>query len=107
MPGFAITATSTLVQCMHLGKATPVAKSPRVKIMLDSAVTILSPYTVAGCPFTNGTTPQPCVSATFTTSATRVTSLGQFLLLVDSQATTVPNGVGVVITPGQMRVSAT
>jgi hypothetical protein len=106
MPGFAVTANSTTVLCMHGGTAKPVAPSPRVKIMLDSAVTIASPYSVAACPFTNGTSPQPCVTATFTTASARVSSLGQFLLLTDSQATTVPNGVGVVITPGQTRVSA-
>lgn len=107
MPGFAVTATSTTVICSHGGTAKPVVPSPRVTIMLDKAVTIASPYTVAACPFTNGTTPQPCLTATFTTASTRVTSLGQFLLLVDSRATTVPNGVPLVITPGQTRVTAT
>lgn len=106
MPGFAITANSTTVTCLHGGTAKPVAPSPRVKIMLDSAVTIASQYSVAACPFTNGSSPQPCLTATFTSASTRVTSLGQFLLLVDSQATTVPNGVGVLIAPGQTRVTA-
>ena len=45
-------------------------------------------------------------SATFTTSATRVTSMGQPVLLQDSQSTCVPTGTPLMIAATQVRVSA-
>lgn len=105
MPGPAVTATTT-AQCAHMGKATPVAPNPRVSILGQPVVTIASAYAIAGCPFTNGTTPQPCLTAQFTTAATRVQVAGQPLLLIDSQALTVPNGVPLLLVPTQTRVVA-
>jgi hypothetical protein len=48
----------------------------------------------------------PCVTAQFTSAATRVTSDKQALILTDSQATCAPNGTGVIITPSQVKVRA-
>ena len=106
MPGPLLTA-ATQVQCVHLGVATPVTPNPRVTVQGVPSVTIASPYAIAGCTFpamTSGA--PPCVTATFITSATRVMSSGQPLLLVDSQATCVPNGTPVIIIPGQIRATA-
>ena len=104
MPGPAVTATTT-VNCAHMGKGTPTAPNPRVSIQGQPIVTITSTYAIAGCPFTTPAgNPLPCVTAQFTTAATRVTAGGQPVLLADSQATTIPNGVPVVIVPGQTRV---
>lgn len=106
MPGTIVTAT-TSVQCAHGGKATPTAPNPRVSVSGQPVVTIASTYAVAGCPFTTPAgSPLPCVTAQFTTAATRVQAGGQPVLLIDSQATTVPNGVPVIIVPGQTRVTA-
>ena len=105
MPGPLLTATTT-VQCVHQGVATPMMPSARVSVLGQPAVTLASPFTIAGCTFpamTSGA--PPCVTAQFTVGATRVTSLGQPVLLVDSQAQCVPNGTPVLIIPAQARVS--
>jgi hypothetical protein len=103
MPGPLVTAT-TAAQCVHMGRATPTVPNPRVTVLGQPTVLITSPYVIAGCPFTPGTNPLPCLTAQFTTAATRVMSNGQPLLLVDSQAITVPNGVPVLFIPSQTRV---
>lgn len=105
MPGPLVTATTT-AQCAHMGRATPTVPNPRVNVMGQPTVAITSPYVIAACPFATGAGPLPCVTAQFTTAATRVQSNGQPLLLVDSQAITVPNGVPVLFIPTQTRVIA-
>jgi hypothetical protein len=69
-------------------------------------VTLAAPYVVAGCalpppPAANG----PCVTAQFVTAATRVTSNGQPLLLLDSQAICAPTGTPLIIVVTQTRVT--
>lgn len=103
MPGPLVTVTDT-VMCAHAGRATPVAPNPRVLVNGQPTVTIASIYAIAGCPFlTPGGNPLPCVTGQFMTSSTRVLSNGQPLLLADSQALTIPNGVPLVIIPVQTR----
>jgi hypothetical protein len=104
MPGPLVTVT-TPAQCAHVGKATPTVPNPRVTVNGQPTVAMTSPYVIAGCPFTTAS-PQPCVTAQFVTGATRVQSNGQPLLLADSQAVTVPNGVPVIFIPEQTRVIA-
>jgi hypothetical protein len=67
-------------------------------------VTKLSPYVVAGCtlpPVAGG----PCVTAQFMSFATRVTSDGAPVLLMDSHATCLPTGTPLLITGTQTRVT--
>ena len=103
MPGPLVTFFTT-ANCAHMGMATPTVASSHVLLGGQPAVAITSQYTIAGCPFATPGGPQPCLTAQFTTAATRVTSDGQPLLLVDSQAMTVPNGVPVMFIPAQTRV---
>jgi hypothetical protein len=106
MPGPILTLPAT-VTCPHAGKATPTVPSARVMIMGTPAVTMTSPYAIAGCTFpamSSGS--PPCVTAQFTTGAVRVTSLGAPLLVASSMANTVPNGVPVIVVPAQTRVIA-
>lgn len=105
MPGPLVTVT-TNAMCAHGGTAKPTTPNPRVMAQGQPTVMIAAPYVIAGCPFTNGATPQPCVTAQFTTAATRVMSNGQPLLLIDSQAVTVPNGVPLILVPSQTRAIA-
>lgn len=105
MPGPLVTATTT-AQCVHMGRATATVPNPRVTVNGQPTVLMTSPYVIAGCPFSTPGGPMPCVTAQFTTGSTRVLSNGQPLLLVDSQAITVPNGVPVLIIPGQTRAIA-
>src|SRR5690242_12536857 len=92
MPGYLL-HVGAQVLCVHAGHATPVMPTPRVTLGGQMAVTITSPWLVAGCvlpppPAANG----PCVTATYLTAATRVSSQGQPLLLFDSHAICAPTG---------------
>ncbi len=107
MPGFLL-HLGAMVQCAHVGQATPTVTNPRVTVMGQPTVTFTAPYMVAGCvlpppPAANG----PCVTAQFITSAVRITSLGQPLLLLDSQAICVPTGTPLLILTTQTRVTGT
>ena len=63
-------------------------------------------YVVTGCPMVTGGSPTPCLTAQWMTGATRVTSGGQPLVLIDSQAVCVPNETPVTIASTQTRVTA-
>jgi hypothetical protein len=106
MPGFVI-HLGAQVQCAHAGQAQPTVVNPRVVVSGQPTVTIAAPYTVAGCTFPPPPTANgPCVTAQFVTSAVRVTSNGQPLLLFDSQAVCAPTGTPLVILGAQTRVTA-
>jgi uncharacterized protein DUF4280 len=105
MPGFLLHVGAT-VMCAHGGQAQPTVPNPRVTVTGMPTVTFAGPYVVAGCalpppPAANG----PCVTAQWITAATRVTSNGQPLLLLDSQALCVPTGTPLLITVTQTRVT--
>ena len=106
MPGFIVHVGATVL-CSHGGQAQPTAPNPRVTVSGQPTVTMAAPYVVAGCalpppPSGNG----PCVTAQWLTAATRVTSNGQPLLLLDSQALCVPTGTPLMIVATQTRVTA-
>jgi hypothetical protein len=106
MPGFLL-HVGAQVLCSHAGQAQPAVPNPKVLVSAQPTVAITSPYTIAGCTLpppsaANG----PCVTAQFVTAATRVTSNGQPLLLLDSQATCVPTGTPLLVVLTQTRVTA-
>ena len=105
MPG-ALVHVGATVLCAHGGQAQPTSPNPRVLVSQQPTVTIAAPYAVAACPFTVPSGPMPCVTALWVVGATRVTSNGAPLVLVDSQAVCVPNGTPVTITSTQTRVTA-
>lgn len=105
MPGFLLHVGATVL-CSHAGQAQPTVPNPRVTVVGQPTVTIAAPYVVAGCalpppPAANG----PCVTAQFVTSALRVTSNGQPLLLLDSQAICAPSGTPLIVAVTQIRVT--
>ncbi|MFP5261560.1 MAG: hypothetical protein ACLGJB_06600 [Blastocatellia bacterium] len=105
MPGFLLHLGATVL-CSHAGRAQPTVVNPRVTVAGQPVVTLAGPYVVAGCalpppPAANG----PCVTAQFVTAATRVTSNGQPLLLLDSQAICAPTGTPLLIVLTQVRVT--
>jgi len=106
MPGFLLHLGAT-VMCAHGGQAQPTVTSPRVTVSGQPITTLPAPYAVAGCPFNVSGSPVPCVTGQWTTSATRVTSNGMPVLLLDSQATCVPNGTPLIISTTQLRVVGT
>jgi len=105
MPGPLLHVGAT-VQCVHGGQAQPTVPNPRVLVSGQPTVAIGAPWVIAGCPITpaNG---GPDVTATFMTSAVRVTSNGQPLLLFDSQALCAPTGVPAIVLVTQTRVIGT
>jgi hypothetical protein len=87
--------------------AMPVAFNPRVTVSGQPIVTIANTYTIAGCTFpAMSSGAPPCATAQWTTAAGRVTSMGQPVLLQDSQATCVPTGTPLLVVTTQPRVSA-
>lgn len=104
MPGFLVQQGATVL-CTHGGQASPTSPQPRVLLGGAPVTTLPAPWMVAGCPFTTpGGTPQPCITAQWITSATRVLAGGQPVLLQDSQAVCTPNGTPVNVVVTQVRV---
>lgn len=105
MPGTLLHVGATVL-CAHGGQAQPMVPNPRVTVNGMPTVTVASPYAVAGCAMPPPTAGNgPCVTAQFVTSALRVTSNGQPLLLLDSQAICVPTGTPLIIAVTQPRVT--
>jgi len=105
MPGFLLHLGAT-VTCAHAGQAMPTSPNPRVLVNGMPTVAITSMYSVVGCtlpppPGANG----PCLTAQYVTSAVRVTSNGQPLLLIDSQAVCAPTGTPLIASVTQTRVT--
>lgn len=105
MPAFILHQGATVL-CAHGGQAQATAPNPRVTVNGQPIVMQPIPHVVAGCPFNVSGAPSPCVTANWITAATRVTSNGIPILLMDSQAICVPNGTAVIISATQTRVSA-
>jgi len=105
MPGFLLHA-GAVVMCAHGGQAMPTTVNPRVTVLGQPIVMQPAPYTISACPFTTpGGNPLPCVTAQWTTAATRIMSNGMPVLLLDSQAVCAPNGTPVIITVTQTRAT--
>src|SRR3977135_268455 len=105
MPGFLL-HFGAQVKCSHAGQAQPTVPNPRVTVSGQPTVLMTGPFVVAGCtlpppPAANG----PCVTAQWITGATRVTSNGIPLLLLDSQAICAPTGTPLMIVVTQVRVN--
>jgi hypothetical protein len=103
MPGFFV-HIGAQVQCMHAGLATPTAVNARVLVSGQPTVVMTAPYVVAGCtlpppPAANG----PCVTGQWLTASLRITSVGQPLILQDSQAICAPSGTGLIVATTQTR----
>jgi hypothetical protein len=104
MPGFLLHQGATVL-CAHAGQAQPSVPNPRVKVGGQMIVTMPTLYTIAGCTMPPPTAGNgPCVTAQFTSSATRITAGGQPVLLQDSQATCTPTGTPLTIVVTQVRV---
>lgn len=106
MPGFLVN-TGAQVICAHAGQATPVTPNPRVTVGGQPTVLMTSPYMVAGCSMPPPTAGNgPCVTAQWISGTTRVTSMGQPLLVQSSQSICTPTGTPLSILVTQTRASA-
>lgn len=93
------------IQCMHSGQAQPLVTNSHVKVDGQAIVTQDFSYTISACTYQPNSTKIPCVTAQWTSAATRVTAGGVPVLLSNSQATCTPNGTGVNILMTQTRVT--
>ena len=92
------------VMCAHAGQAQPTVTNPRVTVSGQPTVLLTGPYTISGCSMPPPTAGNgPCVTAQWTKGALRITSGGQPLLLLDSQATCVPTGTPLTASVAQTR----
>jgi hypothetical protein len=106
MPGPLLHVGATVL-CAHAGQAQPTTPNPRVSVTGQPTVTLSTLYTVAGCTLPPPTAGNgPCVTAQWVTAATRVSSGGVPLLLMDSQAICAPTGTPLTVATTQPRVSA-
>jgi hypothetical protein len=103
MPGPLLHVGAT-VMCAHGGQAQATVPNPRVMVSSMPTVTIAGPWAIAGCTFAPPAGNGPCVTAQFVTSAARVTSNGQPLLLMDSQAMCAPTSTPLLPPVTQTRV---
>jgi hypothetical protein len=107
MPGFLLHQGATVL-CSHGGQAQPTVPSPRVTVSNQPVTLLQAPYVVAGCALpppiaANG----PCVTASWVSGATRITSEGVPVLLQDSQAICAPAGTPLLVVMTQLRVKGT
>lgn len=103
MPGFVVPEGATVV-CAHLGQAKPTVLNPRVRLGGSAAIGLTAPWTIEHCSPPTG---PPCVAALWTAGSTRVTSMGQPLVIQGGTATCVPTGVPLTVTVVQARVKVT
>lgn len=94
------------VLCSHAGQATPLAPFPRVLLSGQPAVTLTSPYAVAGCALT-GTPNPPCATGQWLSGAVRVMAGGAPLATMAGSSSCIPTGTPMLPTVAQTRVLAT
>lgn len=105
MPAPALHLGATVL-CSHAGQATPLAPFPRVLLSGQPAVTLTSPYAVAGCALT-GTPNPPCATGQWLTGAVRVMAGGAPLATMAGSSTCIPTGTPMLPVMAQTRVLAT
>lgn len=76
--------TSSVMMCPHGGQVTAVSSNARAKAGGSFILRSSDTFTIAGCPFTIGTTPHPCVSVQWVVTALRSKAVSQPTLTKDS-----------------------
>ncbi|MGI6853759.1 hypothetical protein [Mesorhizobium sp. 1B3] len=94
------------VLCSHAGQATPLSPFPRVLLSGQPAITIASPYAVAGCSLSTTSTP-PCVTGQWLAGAVRVLAGGVPVATMLGSSTCIPTGAPMMPVAAQARVLAT
>ena len=107
MPGFLYHVGASAI-CPHGGQVSTLPGNPRVRLSGQPVATLADASLVAGCAFTAGTKPQPCIKVQWLMPAARVRAGGQFVILQTSpglclSAEQIPQGPPTVLA-GQVRV---
>jgi uncharacterized Zn-binding protein involved in type VI secretion len=76
---------SAVATCPHQsGQISTIVSNPRVKVSGQAVATLSDQYLIAGCVFTVGPKPQPCIKVQWLTGATRVKVNGNPVVLQSS-----------------------
>jgi hypothetical protein len=92
MPG-PVSHVGAVTICPHGGQVSAVTSNTRVLVGGMPAVTLADTFPVAGCAFAVGPKPQPCLTARWLVVATRVTVMGQPVVI--------QGGTGLCFSPEQ------
>jgi len=92
MPGQVLNVGAT-IQCPHAGSVSIVSSNTRVMLGGQPAATIEDNFPIAGCPFTVGPKPQPCIKVQWIVPALRV--------LVNKKAVILQNSTGLCLSAEQ------
>jgi uncharacterized Zn-binding protein involved in type VI secretion len=95
-----------VITCAHGGAAPVTEVNSRVLVGGQPVLTLPAASIISGCPLpvAHGTT--PCRTGEFLTGATRVTAMGQALVLADSLSVTAPSATPLLVAGAQQRVTA-
>ncbi len=105
MPGFLVHQGATVV-CAHAGVATPTVPSPVLTVAGMPVILVTAPWVIAGCSL--AAIPAPaCVTGTFITASTTVTSFGQPVVLSSSTSTCQLTSTPMIVVSTQTAASAT
>jgi hypothetical protein len=108
MPGF-LTHVGFTAICPHGGQVSVISTNSRVLVSGQPVATLGDTYMIAGCAFTVGTKPQPCIKVQWLVPASRVKVGGQPVILQDStglcqSAEQIPQGPpNIVVTQTRVR----
>jgi hypothetical protein len=105
VPGPIVQLGATIM-CAHAGQATATAPFPRVLLGGQPAVTLATPYVIAGCALTGTPTP-PCVTGQWVAGAVRVLAGGTPVAIQTGTSITTPTGTPMLPLVVQPRVLAT
>jgi hypothetical protein len=103
--------TTSVLSCPHGGAVTSSTSNTRVKADGNPVVRSTDTFTIAGCSYTLGTTPHPCVRVKWDVHAERHKSQGDPSLTLDSLGFCLAADDGmqgsVVISSAQSRAAGT
>jgi hypothetical protein len=102
MPG-PLVQQGAVVLCVHGGRAQPGTPNPRVTLSSAATVLVSVPWVVTGCP-NPPASGGPCATAVWTAGSTRVTSMGQPLVIQGGTALCAPTSVPLTVVSAQPRV---
>ena len=110
MPGFLMHVGATAI-CPHGGQVSTISTNARVLVGGQPVATFGDVYLVAGCAFTVGPKPQPCVKVQWLVPAARVLVNGQPAILQTStgicqSVEQIPQGAPTVVV-AQVRAKGT
>jgi hypothetical protein len=80
----ALLNTSSVMMCPHGGTVSVTSSNTKAKAGGDFILRPSDTFTIAGCPFTIGPNPHPCVSVKWVVSALRSKAVSDFTLNSDS-----------------------